>query len=172
MTPEYTLVRSDRRTLSMEIRSDLTVLVRAPRRCPRREVDRFVGNHADWCAAHLEKRRMHLEAHPEPTPSQQSELVRRAKAELPERVAFYAGIMGLYPESVKVTGARKRFGSCSAKNGLCFSWRLMSYPDEAIDYVVVHELAHIAQKNHGSGFYELVAAVLPDYKVRRKLLKT
>jgi predicted metal-dependent hydrolase len=72
---------------------------------------------------------------------------------------------------VKITGAKKRFGSCSSQNGLCFSWRLMGYPEEAIDYVVVHELAHIAHRNHGSGFYSLVASVLPDYKARRALLK-
>ncbi|NCB51263.1 MAG: M48 family peptidase [Clostridia bacterium] len=171
MTPNYTLVRSDRRTLSMEITNDLTVLVRAPRRCPHREIDRFVDSHEDWCASHIEKRRNRLEEHPEPTPTERAELIRRAKTALPVRVEFYAEIMGLYPESVKITSAEKRFGSCSPKNGICFSWRLMRYPDDAIDYVVVHELAHIAQKNHGREFYGLVASVMPDYKERRALLK-
>lgn len=57
------------------------------------------------------------------------------------------------------------------KNGLCFSWRLMQYPPEAVDYVVVHELAHIVHKNHGNAFYALIGSVLPDYPARRALLR-
>lgn len=68
-------------------------------------------------------------------------------------------------------GGEKRFGSCSASNRLCFAWRLMRYPEAAVDYVVVHELAHIRYKNHGPAFYRLIASVLPDYKERIKLLK-
>ena len=64
-----------------------------------------------------------------------------------------------------------RYGSCSSKNSICYSWRLMEKPGAAIDYVVVHELAHLKHKNHGPGFYACVAGVLPDYRERRKLLK-
>ena len=80
--------------------------------------------------------------------------------------------MGLRPAGVTITGAEKRFGSCSAKNRICFSWRLMQYPEEAVDYVVVHELAHILHKNHGKAFYACVEEVLPDWRARRALLKT
>lgn len=79
--------------------------------------------------------------------------------------------MGLYPMGVRITAARHRFGSCSADNRLCFSLLLMQYPPEAIDYVVVHELAHIRHKHHQAAFYNLVAIVLPDWKSCRKLLK-
>ena len=79
--------------------------------------------------------------------------------------------MGLKPTSVKITSAKGRFGSCSAKNGLCFSWRLMAYPERAVRYVVVHELAHIAHHNHSPAFYALVEKYMPDYKERQKLLK-
>ena len=90
---------------------------------------------------------------------------------LPGRVAHYSRIMGLTPTGITVTGAEKRFGSCSGKNRLCFSWRVMLYPPEAIDYVVVHELAHIKHKNHGREFYALVASVLPDYRHRENILQ-
>ena len=79
--------------------------------------------------------------------------------------------MGLVPSGVKITSARTRFGSCSGKNGLCFSWRLMQYPPEAIDYVVVHELAHIRHHDHSPAFYALVGQYLPDWEARVKLLK-
>lgn len=80
--------------------------------------------------------------------------------------------MGLTPAGIKITSAEKRFGSCSAKDSLCFSYRLMLYPPDAVDYVVVHELAHIRHKNHGKQFYALIAQVMPDYKERERLLKT
>ena len=72
---------------------------------------------------------------------------------------------------IRITSARTRFGSCSGKNSLCFSWRLMEYPEEAIDYVVVHELAHLRYMNHGAEFYALIARYLPDWKTRRALLR-
>ena len=79
--------------------------------------------------------------------------------------------MELKPAGIKITSAQKRFGSCSGKNSICYSWRLMLYPPEAIDYVVVHELAHIVHKNHSAKFYALVAKYLPDYKERENLLR-
>lgn len=167
----YRLKRSERKTLSLEITRQLEVLVRAPWHVPVKELDRFVGKHGEWIAANLERRRALLEKQPEPSAEEAGELKRRAKAHLPARTAYYADIMGLSPSSVKITSAEKRYGSCSHKNALCFSYRLMLCPDEAIDYVVVHELAHIVHKNHGGGFYALIASVLPDYKERVKLLK-
>lgn len=79
--------------------------------------------------------------------------------------------MNLYPTGLKITSARTRFGSCSGKNSICFSWRLMDYPELAIDYVVVHELAHIVHKNHGPQFWALVERYLPDYRARRAMLR-
>ena len=84
---------------------------------------------------------------------------------------YYGRLMGLMPTGLTITDARKRFGSCSGKNRISFAWRLMRCPEKAIDYVVVHELAHIRHKNHGAAFYQLIASVLPDYKERIKLLK-
>lgn len=155
----------------MEIRADLTVLVRAPLHLPGDEIDRFVQRHESWIAAHLEKQRQRALAHPEPTEEERRALIARAKKELPPKVAHYAARMGVEPTGITITGARTRFGSCSGKNRLSFTWRLMDYPEEAIDSVVVHELAHIVHKNHGKDFYALVESVLPDYRQRKKLLE-
>jgi len=168
---DYQLIRSDRRTLSLEITRLGEVIVRAPHRCPQREIDRLLENRADWIAGHLERQRRRQVMYPEPDEAQRAALIARAQTELPSRVAHYASQMGLLPAGITITGARKRFGSCSFQNRLCFSWRLMQYPDEAVDYVVVHELAHIVHKNHGRQFYALIASVLPNYKVRQRLLR-
>ena len=170
--PAYTLVRSSRRTLAVEITRDGAVLVRAPRRCPQRDITQFVAAHAKWIAEKLAQQQARAQAHPEPTEAQRLALQQRARAELPARVAHYAERMELSHTGITITSARTRFGSCSAKNRLCFSWRLMQYSDEAIDYVIVHELAHIVHKNHGKEFYALVASILPDYRTRIRLLRS
>ena len=161
---EYELVRSRRKTLSVQVTRECRVIVRAPLRLAKREIDRFVFEHADWIAKALAHQRSLAEAHPEPDEQQARALVERAAREIPPKVRHYAAL-------IRITSARTRFGSCSGKNSLCFSWRLMEYPEEAVDYVVVHELAHIVHKNHGPDFWALVGQYMPDYKRRRALLR-
>lgn len=167
---DYELIRSARRTLALEV-SEGRVIVRAPARLPMREIERFVGMHEAWIAAQLKRARQRALERPEPDEVQRAQLIARARSELPRRVARFGAAMGLAPARVSITNARKRLGSCSSSGSICFSWRLMLYPDEAIDYVVVHELAHLRHMNHGPAFYGEIARVLPDYKRRRELLR-
>ena len=167
----YTLVRSNRKTLCVSITPAGEVVVRAPQRLAKREIDRFVAAHAEWITAHVEMARLRVEKYPEPDETERAALIERAKAVLPPLVEKHARSMGVSPAGLKITGARKRFGSCSGKNSLCFSLYLMRYTMEAIEYIVVHELAHILEKNHGPAFYAVVAEEMPDYKVRAALLK-
>lgn len=109
--------------------------------------------------------------HPEPTAEEEVLLRQKARALLPGLVTQYAAQMEVQPTGITVTGARTRFGSCSPKNRLSFSFRLMSYPLAAIEYVVVHELAHIRHKNHGPDFYAEIEKILPDWRQRNQLLK-
>lgn len=168
---EYTLIYEKRKTLSLKVSSDLSVVVKAPKGLSRAEIDCFVSAHKTWiekAKARQEKRTATENAF---TNERIAELRACVEETIPQRVAFYAKIMGVQPSGIKITSAKTRFGSCSGKNSLCFSWRLMLYPPEAVDYVVVHELAHIREKNHSPAFYAVVAAVLPDYKAREQLLK-
>ncbi len=168
----YEIVRSRRRTVALEVTREGRVLVRAPLRMPQGEIERFVASHAAWLEKAQAKVAARQAAHPPLTEQETAALRQRAREVLPGRVAHYAAIMGVTPTSVKITSARTRFGSCSGKNGICFSLYLMQYPEEAIDYVVVHELAHIRHHDHSPAFYAEVAKVLPDHKERMKLLKT
>ncbi|MDO4153665.1 MAG: M48 family metallopeptidase [Clostridia bacterium] len=168
---EYTLIYGKRKTLSLTVQPDCTVLVKAPQGYPQAEIARFVQAHEQWIARATARQKQRAEAEKALTEKRIQELRALAEVELPRRVAYFAKQMGVQPTGVKITSAKTRFGSCSAKNSLCFSWRLMLYPPEAIDYVVVHELAHIKEKNHSPAFYKVVASVLPDYKAREKLLK-
>jgi len=94
-----------------------------------------------------------------------------AQSDLNEKVRDFAAIMGVTPTAVRINGANTRWGSCSAKKSLNFSWRLIMADDDVIDYVVVHELAHITEMNHSSRFWAVVSGVLPDYRERQKRLK-
>lgn len=167
----YELIRSDRQTVALEVTRDGRILVRAPKRMAQRDIDAFVEKHRDWLDTHLAKQKNWQAAHPEPTEQEKQAMIEKARSVLPEKVACYAAIMGLTPSGITITSARTRFGSCSPKNRLCFSWRLMAYPEEAIDYVVVHELAHIRHRNHGPDFHALVESILPDHRKRRAMLK-
>lgn len=165
------MIRSGRKTLAIEVTRDGRVVVRAPLRLSRKRIDAFVAEHEAWICAHLDIQRKRRENHPEPTEEQREALIRLAKEILPGKVERFGAVMGLHPTGLTITGAQKRFGSCSAKNRICFSWRLMMYPEEAVDYVVVHELAHIRHKDHSRAFYACVEEVLPDWRERRAMLK-
>ena len=168
----YELIRSRRRTLALEITRDCRVLVRAPLRLSQAKIDAFVESHTVWIQAHLEQQRQRMtSAPPPPTEADITALKAKARAILPGKVAYWSEKMGIRPTGLKITAARKRYGSCSGKNSLCFSCFLMDCPEEAIDLVVVHELCHIREKNHGPRFYALLGQYLPDYKERKKLLR-
>jgi len=90
---------------------------------------------------------------------------------LAERARALAHQFGYTYTSLRISGARSRWGSCGAGGKLNFTWRLVQAPVEVIDYVIVHELAHLAVRNHSSQFWERVRQHMPDYTLHRKWLK-
>jgi predicted metal-dependent hydrolase len=94
-----------------------------------------------------------------------------AKRILTAKTVEYAKRMNVMPASVKISSAKTRWGSCSIRKNINFSWRLMMADEDVIDYVVVHELAHIKELNHSSRFWAAVAEILPDYAERKQKLK-
>jgi len=169
----YTLIRSNRRTLSLSVERDGTVLVRAPLRMPQKDIDRFVLSHENWIKLHSERvqQRLDFEKKHFSSPEQIAALTAQAKRILPQKTEYWAKCMGVTPTGIRITSAKTRFGSCSAKDSICYSCRLMAYPEETWDYVVVHELSHILHKNHSREFYACIARFLPDWKRREALLR-
>ena len=88
-----------------------------------------------------------------------------------QRVEFFSGMLKFQPGKIKITSAQSRWGSCSEDNNLAFSFRLIMAPPDIIDYVIVHELAHIREKNHSLKFWQRVEEVVPEYKKHRRWLK-
>jgi predicted metal-dependent hydrolase len=96
---------------------------------------------------------------------------KEAKDRLAERVDYYSNRFQLFPKGLKITSAKSRWGSCSRDNRLCISWRIMMAPLNVIDYILIHELVHIKEKNHSRKFWNCVASLLPDYKKDRRWLR-
>jgi len=96
---------------------------------------------------------------------------KQARRVLSERVKHFARKYEYKVGKIRISSARTRWGSCSSKQTLSFTWRLVMAPLDVIDYVVVHELCHLEVRNHSKDFWAQVEAVLPDYKARRKWLK-
>ncbi len=95
----------------------------------------------------------------------------KAREKITERTVLFSRITGWKFKSILITSAESRWGSCGAMGSLNFTWKLIMAPPSVIDYVVVHELAHTVERNHSARFWNKVATVLPDYKIRRKWLK-
>lgn len=167
---EYKLIRSKRKTIELSIGDDFLLLIKAPLKMSTEDIEKFVLKHERWIEKQIIKKREHDEKFAL-SPEEETMLKEKALPYLTERTEYFAKLMGLKYNGIKITSAKKRFGSCGGKNSICYSWRLMQYPPEAIDYVVVHELAHTVHKNHGKDFYKLIEKYLPDYKKREKLLK-
>ena len=167
----YELIRSKRKTISIELEASGMILVRAPILMPKWRIEKFVSDHKEWICRARARQAKRLEKLPQLREEDKPMYIKQAKEIIPEKVKFYAEIMGVKPTGITITSAKTRFGSCSATNRLSFSWRLMAFPESAIDYVVVHELSHIIHKNHSRDFYQCIEDILPDYRERIKILK-
>lgn len=208
---EYALIRSSRRTLAVRILPSGQVEVRAPRRCPLRDIERFLLDKQDWIRQKQETVLLRLQeaeaSRPAPGgtlplhgkeypivtgscfgfdgehftlppggwPDARPMLIawyrEQAGKILRERLAGYADKIGVFPVSVRVSAAVRRWGSCSGRGRLNFSWMLAAAPPEAADYVLVHELCHLKEHNHSPAFWRLVEDALPDYRQRLALLR-
>ncbi len=147
------------------------VLVRAPKSADQKAIDSLVEGNLNWIEKTILKQALRRERSPLPTEAEIKELKAKAKETLPEKVEYFSRLTGLKCTGIKITSAKTRLGSCNGKNSICFSYLLMRYPDEVIDYVVLHELAHTKHHNHGKQFWSLVKKYMPDYSLRKALIK-
>ena len=207
----YTLIRTKRKTVAIQVKSDGSVAVRAPQRLAKREIDRVVQQKEGWILAHQQQMQQRQQAKESfclsdgrlpllggwlpitytdtktPFCSQgtcflargeeaelweQAERLYRsiAREQLERRVADYANRMGVHPTGLRITGAKGRWGSCSGKNSLNFSWRLILAPEHCVDYVVVHELCHILHHDLSTAFWQEVENWFPDWQQCREQL--
>lgn len=172
------IIRSSRKTLAIEIRPDMRVIIRAPYQASGSYIEQFLADRADWIVEHLrrmeQKNRQCNDALPVKKLSNNDikELADKACTCIPGRVAYFAPLVGVTYGRITIRNQRTRWGSCSSKGNLNFNCLLMLAPPEVIDYVVVHELCHRKEMNHSQLFWNEVARVLPGYAEQEKWLKT
>lgn len=168
------VIRSNRKTMSLEITRDGEVKVRAPRNMSNRTINEFVSSKEDWILKNLKKveqRQDALEQKSSLSQEEREEYISLALKKFPERVAYFAPKVGVTYGRITIREQKTRWGSCSAKGNLNFNWKLVRMPEEILDYVVVHELCHRLEMNHSDRFWAEVGRVIPDYQLRRKWLK-
>ena len=173
---KVTVIRSNRKTVAIQVNSDRSVTVRAPRSASEKDIEEILKKKKAWISKHIEKIKETKERfEAEPTEKLTREkviaLAEEALKVIPERVEYFAKVIGVTYGKITVRNQKTRWGSCSSKGNLNFNCLLMLAPPEVLDYVVVHELCHRKQMNHSKAFWLEVEKVLPDYKEARKLLK-
>jgi predicted metal-dependent hydrolase len=170
MDISYEICYSNRKTVSLIVKG-AKLIVRAPYFTKKERIEEIVKKHTAWVIKSIKKQEEKKEREHDVNEDQIKALKSQAKTVINNKVEKYSQIMGLKHGRITITSAKTRYGSCSSKGNLSFSYRLMHYPDDIIDYVVVHELAHLVHMNHSKSFYALVERYYPNYKDAIKILK-
>ena len=185
-TIEIPIIRSKRKTLGLEVKYDGTVNARVPMRAPREIIERFIREHEAWIVRKRQEWSLagnkddmagqHGVNAIDPSRILPAVETKEGKAKIRQyiekQVEYYAGLMGVTYGRISMRNQKTRWGSCSSQGNLNFNNRLLFVPEELVDYVIVHELAHRKEMNHSNAFWNVVARYLPDYKERRRKLKT
>ena len=168
---QVTVRRSRRRTLSIKVK-DGRVVVYAPYYVPDEEIRNFLEKNTGWIRTQLLRQsEIRKNALPPLTKEELHELADRAMQVIPERVRYYAPLIGVTYGRITIRNQRTRWGSCSSKGNLNFNCLLMLTPPQVIDSVVVHELCHRKEMNHSDRFYAEVLRVFPDYREADRWLR-
>lgn len=168
----YDIIYSRRKSIAIQITLEGCVKVRAPYSCPRSVIESFLSEKQQWITTHLEAAGKAASApRREFSDAERRRYIELARDIFTRKAAWYARIMGVTYGRISIREQKTRWGSCSGKGNLNFNWKLIRMPQEILDYVVVHELAHRMEMNHSPRFYRIVASVLPDYRIRERWLK-
>ena len=168
----YQIIYSNRKTLAIHVTAQGEVVVRAPLRMTRNDIERFLTEKESWILKHLQNAAKSPIQAPAPLADDvRRHYIRIARDIFAQKTAYYAALMGVSYGRISIREQKTRWGSCSSEGNLNFNWRLIFAPEEVLDYVVVHELAHRLEMNHSKAFYSIVAGILPDYKKPQKRLK-
>lgn len=171
--PATRLIRARRKTLSIRITQEGNLEIRAPLGMPKGEIEAFLKEKAQWIETHRAKVLAEYTQGQE-APLGEEEILTLAeqmRQRLPEKLNRHAASMGVTFGRVTIRCQQTRWGSCSSRGNLNFNCLLMLAPEEVLDYVVVHELAHRKQMNHSALFWQEVARECPDYKKSLRWLK-
>ncbi len=175
---QYRVIRSKRKSISIQIKENGDVEVRAPQYISDRQISQFVNSKQDWITEKRTKALERYQSLPQATPEEEAKIAflekkfrKAAKDYIPYRVEHFHKLTGGHYTSITIRDQKSRWGSCSGRGTLSFNYRLMMAPPKILDYVVVHELCHLTHMNHSKDFWNMVDSILPDYKESKQWLK-
>ena len=171
---DYSVIRSNRKSLSIEVNSDARVIVRAPYKVSEVFIAKFVEEKSNWinrAICKIRERQKNMDKVNPLSREEIDELADRALKIIPEKVKHYANIMGVSYNRITIRNQKTRWGSCSFDNNLNFNYNVITKNLDVIDYLVVHELTHTLIKNHSKIFWDKVKSVIGDYRILRKELR-
>ena len=168
------VVRSGRKTIGLEVKQTGNIYARIPYSLSDPKLVHFVKEHEEWIFKKYGETRNTDSGEKVPAPPVTSLTAADKKnivEKIAERVEYYCRIMNVQVGKVTIRNQKTRWGSCSSKGNVNFNYLLYYLPEELLDYVVVHELAHRRYMNHSQRFWEEVGKYCPDYRNCRKKLK-
>ena len=171
---EVQIIRSRRRTLSLQVRSRELLLVRAPLFTSDRAIRKFVESNTAWIQKQLDRLALREEQTSKANPlddAERKKLIQEAKKYFQEKTAYYAELLGVSYGRISIRHQKSKWGSCSAAGNLNFNALLMLAPESVRDYVIVHELCHRLHMNHSPQFWSEVRRICPDYGRQKAWLK-
>jgi hypothetical protein len=174
MFNDYTLkIRKNSRRVRLAVHQDGSVVVTASKSTKKSMIEAFITKQKEWIRSSLKR----FEGMPKPVVPRGNRRdytkYKEVARELVERRLEHFNAHSSYGFAIgriSIRNQKTRWGSCSKKGNLNFSYRVALLPPELADYIVVHELCHLGEFNHGSNFWSLVGKTIPDYRERRKRL--
>lgn len=162
------IIRMRRKSISVSVDKNGEIVVKAPLFMPKATIEKFVLARSEQ----IEKmKKQVIERENKFAEAENEEFLASARVKLRERYNYFSELTSLNASSVKLTSAKGRFGSCSSKGNICYSKYLFLEDDGFIDYVILHEIAHLKFMNHSKEFYKFIENYMPDYKERIKKQK-
>ena len=161
------VVRSSRKTIAIQITAEGRLVLRIPRRASVQAAMRFAEEHRDWIEVHYKEAVERQRNRKTYGAEEIRNFTEKLRPVLMHRVALYAACMGVTYGKITIRNQKTRWGSCSAAGNLNFNWRLALLPEDLMNYVIVHELAHRLEMNHSARFWTQVENILPDWRERR-----
>lgn len=166
------IVKSNRKTLSIQITPDLRIILRCPLFMSNAQAEQYAAEKALWIEKHLTRlEELSKNALPPLSEDEIKRLTDLAKEYIPQRVEYYSKIIGVDYGKITIRHQKTRWDSCTSKGNLSFNCLLMLTPNEVIDSVVAHELCHRLQMNHSKAFYADLLKAYPQYPSANKWLK-
>lgn len=163
--------RQNRKTLAISITEDAGLMVKAPLAMPEKEIEGFINQRRFWIYKQAKRVLAQIEHRPDRSAEELRMLQKKAAAVLQEKTAYYAKVLGVTCQRIRIGDQKTFWGSCSSQGRISYNWHLVLMPEKIQDYVVVHELCHLLEMNHSPKFWSFVEEIIPDYRERRKWLK-